>query len=187
MRRLCLLALLLIGCGGQRDLLPLEVGSRWSYAVSTSFKEYLTEVRVARRSSVAGVEGWVLSGPMGESQIAWKDGVLVGERFANTRFIPAIPLLVDADKRVRRSWAGTAQGLWGKIEGTATLNQAPGEEQIGGQKIKVVKTELTITDGKGRSIRLQTMFQPGAGIASQRQWVNGNLLLKLERISSAGS
>ena len=183
MKRVWLLGLVLAGCGGPSDLMPLEVGSRWSYSVNTTFNEYITDIRVVRQAAVGSVQGYVLSGPMGESQIAWNGKVLVGERFANTRFTPPIPLLVDTNERVRRYWTGTAQGGWGKFEGTATLNQAPGEEQMGGQKIKVIKTELVVLNPKGKSIRLQTTFQPGAGIATQRQWLGGDLLVRLERQS----
>lgn len=122
---------------------------------------------------------------MGESHVAWKDGVLIADRFSNTYFSPAVPLLVDTEGKVRRSWQGTAQGLWGKLSGTAVLNQGPAEEILGGRKIKVVKTELTITDPKGKTIKLQTMFQPGAGIATQRQWIDGKLLVRLERMSGS--
>lgn len=179
------LVVFISGCGGPPDLMPLEVGKSWTYSVSTTFKPHLAQIRIPRKTSVAGTDGFVLSGPMGETHLAWKDGVLVADRFSNTYFSPAAPLLVDVEGKVRREWRGSAQGLWGKMDATAVLNQAPAEEILGGRKIKVIKTELTITGSKGKSIKLQTMFQPGAGIATQRQWIDGKLLVRLERMSGS--
>lgn len=182
MKRACLLALVLVGCGGSQELMPLQVGNSWRYSVSAGFKDDLTEVRVVRVSSVAGVEGVVLTGPMGESHLAWKGDTLIAERFSNTTFKPAVPLLVNSDRRTRETWRGKAMGIWGQFEGTGTLNQAPAEEQIGGQRIKGIKTELTILNPKGKNIRLQTMFQPGFGVVSQRQWVGGDQVISIERL-----
>lgn len=173
----------MVGCGGSHDIMPLEVGQRFSYQVSTNFNSYTAEVKVARKASVAGLEGFVLSGPTGENHLAWRNDVLVGERFANTRLSPAIPLLVDTQGRVRRYWTGKVQGAWGTFEGNATLNQAPSEETIGGRKVKVTKTELTINNPKGKSIRVRTLFQPGTGIVSQHQWIGGDLVVQLTWLS----
>lgn len=186
MRQLLPVALLfLAGCRGGNDLMPLEVGKRFSYNVSTNFNSYTAEVKVIRRSAVEGLDGFVLHGPTGESFLAWKGDTLIGERFANTRFTPAIPLVVESDKRVRRTWSGKVQGAWGQFDGVATLNQAPSNEIVGGRKVKVVKSELTIDNPKGKSIRLRTLFQPGAGIVAQHQWVGGDLVVGLDWLSGS--
>lgn len=176
------LVLTVVGCRGKHDLFPMETGKKWTYAVSAGFLNTTAEVRVTRQTGVAGVEGYVLSGPMGESRVAWKNDVLVAERLINARFEPALPMLVDSDQKVRRTWRGKVMGLWGLADATAVLEQGPGEEQIGGRTIKVTKSFLTLTMPKS-TIRLQTMFQPGAGIATQRQWTDGNSVLQLERLS----
>jgi len=162
----------------------MEVGRHWSYSVSANFKTYTTDVRCVRRTGVADVEGYVLSGPMGESRLAWKGGQLVADHLVNTRFEPAIPLVVDTEARVRRTWSGQASGLWGHAAGTAVLDQGPGEELIAGRAIKTTKSVLTLTTPKA-TVRVQTMFQPGGGILTQREWVNGNLVLSLERLSGS--
>ncbi len=185
MRRLALLGLLLLtGCGARNELMPLETGKTWSYSVTANFKTYTTQVKVARRTGVANVDGYVLSGPMGESRLAWKNDILVAEHLVNTRFEPAIPLVLDTESRVRRTWQGRASGLWGSAQGTAILDQGPGEELIAGRTIKTTKSVLTITTPKS-TMRVQTMFQPGGGILTQREWVNGNLVLSLERLSGS--
>lgn len=184
--RYSFLALLLVaGCGGRQELMPLDVGQRFSYQVSTNFNSYTAEVKVVRSAAVAALDGFVLSGPTGESHLAWNRDLLVGERFANTRFNPPIPLLVDTQERVRRSWSGKVQGVWGQFDGEGTLNQAPSEELVGGRKVKVVKTELTILNPKGKNIRLRTLFQPGAGIVAQHQWIGGDLIVGLEWLSGS--
>lgn len=185
MRKLLFLLVVVAGCGERDDLMPLEVGQRFSYHVSTNFNSYTAEVKVARQAAVAGLDGFVLLGPTGESHIAWNKDLLVGERFANTRFTPAIPLLVDSRQRVRRGWKGKVQGAWGQFEGEGVLNQAPSEEMVGGRKVKVVKTELTILNPKGKSIRLRTLYQPGAGIVAQHQWIGGDLVVGLDWLSGS--
>lgn len=175
----------LVGCSSQSELMPLKVGDSWRYSVSTGFSEYVAEVKVVREAAVGGLDGFVLSGPMGESSLAWQEDVLIGERFANTRFAPAIPLLIDSRVRLRKTWKGTVQGAWGKFEGTATLNQAPSEEQIAGRRVKVTKVELVVINPKGKSLRLTTLFQAGVGIASQYQWVGGDLIVRIERLSGS--
>ncbi len=183
MRLLLPLGLLLVGCRGSENPMPLEVGNSWKYAVSTQFQQYLADVRVIRETSVGGHPGFVLAGATGESRVAWVDGTLIAERIANTRFVPAIPILVDTAERSRSHWKGQVQGNWGKFEGTAVLNQVASEELIGGLKTRVIKAELTILNPKGKSIRLQTFFQPGVGIAEQRQWTGSNAVVTVERQS----
>lgn len=183
MRKIALLTLLVLaGCGAEHDLMPMAVGKKWTYTVDANFNSYNTEVRVSQKTGVAGVEGYVLTGPMGESRLAWKGDELVAERLINSRFEPAIPLVVENVSRVKRTWKGQLMGLWGKAEGTATLEQGPAEEQLGGRTVKVTKSVLTVIS-PNQTIKLQTMFQDGAGIATQRQWINGNLILKIERLS----
>ena len=183
MRRLALLLPLAVaGCGGGHELMPLALGKTWNYSVNANFKTYNSQIKVTQRTGVADTEGYVLSGPMGESRLAWKDGQLVAEKLINTRFEPAIPLVVETDGKVMRRWQGKAMGLWGTAQGTATLEQAPGQERIGGRVVKTTKTVLTLTLPKS-TVRLQTMFQAGGGILTQRQWIDGNLVLSLERLS----
>lgn len=185
MRRLALLLVLAVaGCGGGHELMPLSLGKKWNYSVNANFKTYTSEVTVTQKTGVADTEGYVLSGPMGESRLAWKDGVLVAEKLINTRFEPAIPLVIETDSKVLRRWEGKAMGLWGTATGKAVLEQAPGQEKIGGRTVKTTKTVLTLTLPKS-TVRLQTMFQPGGGILTQRQWIDGNLVLSLERLSGS--
>ena len=185
MRPALALCALAAGCGAaDRNLMPLNVGDSARYAVSADFVRYIGEVKVVRRSAVAGLDGYVLAGPMGESHLAWKGDTLIGDRFSNTRFVPAIPLVVATEDPIQRTWKGTVQGAWGKYEAVATLAQRRVKE-VDGKKIDVVKSELTITSPNRKAIKLVTTFQPGVGIYSQRQWLGGDSIADIERISGS--
>ncbi|HKU51261.1 MAG TPA: hypothetical protein VJQ25_02245 [Nitrospira sp.] len=184
-KRLLLLVIAAAGCGAQQDWMPLELGRTSHYSVSTEFGKYITEVKVSRQVSIGSETGVALTGPMGESHIGWKDGVLLVERFPGARFSPPIPMLVDSRDRLRRNWKGTVQGIWGSFQGTATMDQGMVEEEIGGIKASALKSDLTIQNPSGKSIRVQTLFQPGIGIAAQKHWLGGDLMVWIERQSSS--
>jgi len=185
MKRAVLLAGLIAGCGtADQSLMPLQVGQSARYAVSADFIRFIGEVKVVRRSAVAGLDGFVLSGPMGESHVAWKGDTLIGDRFSNTRFEPAIPLVVGTDEPVQRTWKGSVQGAWGKYDAVATLAQRRVQE-VDGKKLDAIKSELTITSPNRKAIKLVTTFRPGIGIHSQRQWVGGDSIAEIERISGS--
>lgn len=165
--------------------MPLKVGNRWSYQADSMFVDSTTELRVIRETGVAGATGYVLTGPTGEVRMAWKGDVLLLERTSNMMFDPPLPILVaNSNSRVERRTNVKCQGFWGTLQGTAELDQVPWKETIGGQKISVVKSEVVIL-GAGQRLRLVTTFQPGAGILTQRQWVNGKQVLSLERIGGS--
>lgn len=179
----CLSALMLGGCGRGPDLMPMEVGRRWQFAVSTQFQQYLADMTVSREASVAGHKGFVLLGATGECRLAWVNGRLLAERISNTRFEPPIPLVVQSEDRERVAWKGVVQGNWGRFEATASLNQVMTEKEISGSKTRVAKSDLVILNSKGPSIRLETLFEPNVGIAQQQQWIGSNSVLKLTRQS----
>ena len=171
------------GCASGNDLMPMKVGETLSYDVHSRVQQQISKVTISRESGVAGARGYVLSGPMGESRLAWKGDLLLLERTGNCRFEPPLPMLVSTAQDVRKVWSGTMGGMWGTESATAQLDQAMVEEQIGGRKIRVAKSFLEVA-GERHKVRLQTLFQPGVGIASQKEWVDGELVANLERLSS---
>lgn len=177
------LALVLAGCGSGNDLMPMKVGETLSYDVHSRVQQQISKVTITRQTGIAGTQGFVLSGPMGESRLAWKGDLLLLERTGNCRFDPPLPLLVSTSQDVRKIWTGTMSGMWGAESAKAQLDQAMVEEQIGGRKVRVAKSFLDVA-GNRHKVRLQTLFQPGVGIASQKEWVDGELVANLERLSS---
>lgn len=172
---------ILSGCrAADRNLMPMEVGSVARYEVKAPFNEFIGEVRVVRKSAVGGLDGFVLSGPSGEAHLAWQDQTLVAERTSNVRFSPPIPLVVDSPKPVRKKWSGTVQGYWGKYDADGILDQAMVASFEGK---KGVKSVLTIEGKAQKAIRLTTLFQPGVGIAFQRQEIGGDSIVTIERLS----
>jgi hypothetical protein len=184
MRNLSLaIVLVCAGCGRGSDLMPMRVGETFSYDVHSRVQQQISKVTVVRETGVAGVRGFVFSGPMGESRLAWKGDSLLLDRTGNCRFDPPLILLVATSQNVRRTWTGTMSGMWGAETAKAQLDQGMVEEQIGGRRITVAKSFLDVV-GERHKVRLQTLFQPGVGIASQKEWVDGELVANLERLSS---
>jgi hypothetical protein len=177
------MASLLIGCGGGgNDPMPLKIGNAWKYSIVAGFRESIAEVKVVRHTSVAGQPGFAVSGPSGQSFLAWKGDVLISDRLGNARFAPAIPLLVNANERVRRKWSGTVSGAFGRLQGEGAMNQAPFSESFGGRKVIGLKSDLVVSLSNGTSMRLVTYFEPGHGIVKQRYFYGGNNLVTLEKI-----
>jgi hypothetical protein len=175
----------LTGCGvADQSLMPMEVGARSRYEVQAPFNEFIAEVRILRKSAVGGNDGYVLSGPTGESHLAWDGQTLIAERMSNTRFVPPIPLAVDSKDPIRRKWRGKVEGYWGRYDAEATLDQAWIKE-FEGKQIRGVKAVLTIKNPSKKALKLTTVFQPGVGIAFQRQATGGDSIVKIDRLSGS--
>ena len=184
--RIALVAVVaLTGCGAtNQSLMPMEVGAKSRYEVQAPFNEFIGEVRVTRRAAIGGNSGFVLSGPTGESHLAWNGETLIAERMSNTRFVPPIPLVVESKDPVRKTWRGRLEGYWGKYEAKATLDQAWIRE-FEGEQIQGVKSVLTIESPSRAALKLTTVFQPGVGVAYQRQSTGGDSIVKIGRLSGS--
>src|SRR5690242_20026133 len=103
-----LLALVVVaGCGGGGKEFPLSVGRTWSYMVDAGFgTTRVEEVKVLRKVPVDGVTGFELGGNMGQSRLAWKDGILEASQLPNATFNPPIPMCVAGKAKARMDWKG---------------------------------------------------------------------------------
>src|SRR5579884_3774900 len=99
------LVILCASCNKGGKEFPLAVGRTWTYMVDSEFgTQRLEEVKVLRQVPVGDVTGYELGGEMGESRLAWKDGVLLAQQLPNATFNPPIPLVVAGADKTRRDW-----------------------------------------------------------------------------------
>jgi hypothetical protein len=140
------------------------------------------EVKVLRRVAVDGVTGYELGGTMGQSHLAWKDGVLVAAQLPNATFNPPIPMVVAGKDRARLDWKGMIGAMGRGTPATAILIQEPDKSMISGRTVSATKTTLTIVSGP-QTTELITWFQKGEGPIRQEQRTNERLVVKFEQIS----
>lgn len=152
--------------------------------VKTTFVTRAEDVKVLRRVPVDGVSGFELGGQMGQSRIAWRDGVLIAEQLPNVTFSPPIPLLQAGAAKARKQWRGMVTVLGRSNPGTAVLIQEPESLQLGMKKVKTTRATLTIQSG-GNVLDLVTWYQAGEGPVRQEQRTNNRMDVSLESIGAS--
>jgi hypothetical protein len=151
--------------------------------VDTGFQTTRVEqVKVERQVAVDGVTGYEVSGTMGQSRLAWKDGLLEASQLPNATFNPPVPLCVAGQAKARREWKGMIGVMGRGTAATATLVQEPDKEMFSGRTVQTTKTTLTILSGPQKT-ELITWFQRGVGPIKQEQRTNDILVVKFDRIS----
>ena len=162
--------------------MPLKPGHEITYLVRTGLAARVEPVRVVRSLPVAGVNGAELSGPLGTSRLAWKDGVLVADSTTHGRFSPPLPLMSNDGKD--RVWDGHVETLGRVQPGHAKLTQTKETLSLGSRRIFTTKATLTLElpESNGR-IELVSWFQPTVGLVQQEQRTNGQLVLQLQLLS----
>lgn len=174
--------LVLGGCSEPDRLMPLGNGHEVTYLVKTGLAARVEPVRVVRNLPVAGVEGAELSGPLGTSRLAWKDGVLVADSLVNGRFSPPLPLL--ATDRKARTWHGRVETLGREQPGSAKLVHDQETLSLGARKVFTTKATLTLDlPQAGGKIEVISWYQSAVGLVQQEQRTNGQLVLQLQLLS----
>lgn len=179
-----LLACSLCACGaGGDDYMPLQTGKTWTYKVQANLNPYVEPIKVNRRISVAGVDGFELTGPLGQSRLAWKDGHLLADRLGSSRFNPPITLLAPSLKRPV-DWKGQVSSLAGREDGKASLTQTSEEITLGGRKYSTLRSRLALETPR-HTIELLTWFSAGTGIVRQEQRTDGRQNIAFEILSGS--
>ncbi|MBX3118148.1 MAG: hypothetical protein KF784_03720 [Fimbriimonadaceae bacterium] len=162
--------------------MPLEVGSEWKYNVSGKFAKYVEPLRINKEVGVAGTQGVELTGPLGSSSMAWKNGVLYADRLAGTSYSPPLPLLA-ADSRTI-DWKGTASWpMSGSVKVEARLTHEAQKLKLDAREYETTRSRLQLVlDGK-RSMEVTTWFAPGTGIVRQEQRTGGELDIRIDYLS----
>lgn len=179
-------AMLALGGCTKQDLFPLEVGHVVTVEVRTGLGvSGIEQMTVTRELSVAGTQGYELSGPRGTSRLAWKGNTLVAEAFPNVRFDPPVEILVSGDKTAVRHWKGSVFHLGIATDAVATLTQSEVDDRLGSRKVKALQTVLKIEMGD-QTIEITSAYMPQVGLLRQRQTTNGRFDVALATLGSPG-
>lgn len=161
--------------------MPSDLGTAWTYKIRTGYgAQHVVDASITKKLSVTGTEGFEFAGPLGATRMAWKNGALWAQNFANAQAQPAIPLL-RLDRQAAK-WKGTLETATGKEAATARLSHASEQLKIGGRDFESIRTELIVTRPRS-STTVTTWFVEGIGILRQEQRTNGDLDLRLEWVS----
>ncbi len=160
--------------------MPLDEKSQWAYQVRSPLHEAVWEVAVEGRAPVGSFSGWRLSGPAGESTLAWQNGVLYAGKLSGTTYVPPIPLLATDQKP--RAWKGQIIVAGAASTARANLEFKEEETQVGTKSVTATLSILTLTLEEGQ-IEIMTWFSSGLGIIRQEQRESGSLSRKLTYLS----
>ncbi|MBW7929290.1 MAG: hypothetical protein H3C58_14635 [Fimbriimonadaceae bacterium] len=148
------------GCAEPPSVFPLREGWSGTYQVTGAFLPQVEDIKVVRRSTVAGEPGWVLGGALGESRLAWKDGVLVAEQLAGTWYAPPLPILRSTSGD--EEWRGVAVTL-GKAKAiSGTLIQRDEKVEFADKKTPSTHVVLDLAE-PGAKIEIQIWYAKGLG------------------------
>jgi hypothetical protein len=180
------LPLLALGCARDDALMPLEVGQEVTYVAKNGFSSTIEPVKIVRELPVAGVKGVEMTGPLGTSRMAWKDGVLYADATSHGRFSPPLPMLDSqaTEKSKPRTWHGRLEILGREQPAGARLTHKKETIPLGSRRVATTVATLTLdlpaSNGK---IELISWYQPGTGLVQQEQRTNGRRVLRLELLS----
>lgn len=162
MKRIGILAALVLfgGCAKTPHVFPLKKGWSATYEVTGAFFPQVEEIEVLRSSTVAGVPGWVLGGALGESRVAWKDGVLVAEQLAGTWYAPPLPILRSASGD--EEWRGVAVTLGQAKAISGTFVQREEKVEFADRKTQSTHVVLDLSE-PGAKIEIQIWYVKGLG------------------------
>jgi hypothetical protein len=180
------------GCGGGEQSspwFPLREGAKWTFDVQIGLIKRVETLDVDSRDSVAGQAGWRLRGPGGDSRVTWKQGTLVADELAGTRYMPAIPLLsprIAQRKKVTTPaesipWKGTIVVGARAMNATANLRVFHDDMIVLGKKDEVLRAELTVTVGNKARV-VTTWYAQGIGVYRQEETLDGNMERSLDYV-----
>lgn len=172
------------GCRGSSDFVP---GTTWNYSVRWGTQNTLvTTIKVTRKITVGGEEGFELRGPNGVSRLAERDGLLVAGELNGTRFDPPLPLLritnpvTGEDPVTVKTWEGQMIFLKSSQTCRAKLDQHQFKDLWQSKKVKTQVATLTLTTARNRVIEIRTEYLAGTGILNQEQRTDGNFNFAIE-------
>jgi hypothetical protein len=159
--------------------MPMEVGNTWTYTVTSELSKYVARLKVSKEAPVAGVTGYELSSDLGLFRLAWKNGVLVADSLAGTRFDPPLPLVRAGKGKSSDRWSGMVSYLGRTTRSIAEITQDSSTIEIGSKKMDCARvvTKLSIDQ---KNIEIESCFVPGIGLVEQSQHVDGLLTIGLK-------
>lgn len=170
---------LAVSCGpADRSLMPLRVGTVWTYAVERDFDSSVAEWRVVGPAPVGSEAGFEVRSPLGANRLAWSGGWLIASQLAGTRYEPPLPVLaLDGT-----AWTGIVAGPAGTSRARAKIGRQETTEESDGRKRKVTVSTVTI-QASGWEAQVTTWFVAGVGAVRQEQRTDGRLDVRAELIA----
>ncbi len=184
------------GCRSRSNWFPMKVGQHWTYEVRSGFDIRVESIKVLRPLTVAGADGFELSGPLGVSRLAWRGDELWADRSANVQFVPSlllfrpsVDLSVDKSKKDDPIYQryGAEVGQWeGKVivmghERTASAKLYERQEsvEIKARKVSAILATLKLTIDR-HDVELKSWYQQGVGLVQQEQRTGVTRVVRLE-------
>lgn len=138
-------------------------------------------VSVLEPTSLAGVQGWVLTGPLGQSRVAWTGDRLVASEWAGTRYDPPLTLLLATTGKSSRTWRGRVSNGLSSVDTTITQQQEPGKIQVSGKETSGTRVSMTMRTDK---LYESTFFYVrGRGLVTSESRVDGRFVVGLEYLN----
>lgn len=174
---------MMVGCGGgsSTGYFPLRKGTEWTYRVRSGFDTRIEPMRVVAPIAVSGGEGWKLVGPMGESRLAWREGVLLAEQLPGTRFAPALPLL-RVGTQPGTAWQGFISTDGQTRSASADLVVGQDSVELAGRSRKALRSTVTVQSGP-QTLVLDSWFVNGTGLVRQEFRRGGRLVRALDWVA----
>ena len=177
----CAGLVLLSGCSNCDEWMPLREGKTWRYLMKDAAE--VMEVRCERPVQVGQADGWLLSGPGGESRFAWDGCVLRASKMGAMTFDPPIGILQGDKEAV--SWPYTGKvTTWGEQSAaTAEIAQEPadGNDRYSAAKRVTIKVKIGVN-----TIEVVTTFARGVGIVEQEQRNNDRTVSRAQLTNDSG-
>jgi hypothetical protein len=140
-------------------------------------------VKCTEPRQVGDADGWLVSGPGGESVYAWDGCILRASRLGGIDFDPPLGLLQADKEDVDWKYSGVVT-----IKGVAQKASAEISQEataIEGRYPDAIRVSLTLGIGSNE-IELITVFARGIGIVEQEQRNNGRTVSRAQLTNDSG-
>lgn len=174
--------LLATGCASHQKLMPLEIGSVWTYQCNSGMISRVEEFKITHSVPVGQTTGVALVSQLGTTSLAWHNRRLVAGELAGSEFFPPIPLLASISPSESVSWKGKVRTAGVISSADATLKTVRAEDKVGTQTLSVTQSILLLKEN-GKEHELLTWFAPDLGIVRQEHRINGSLVNRLRYVS----
>ncbi len=174
---------MLAGCGGRGgSFMPIRETSEWTYVVNGKLVTGVEKVRVTGRTSVNGVRGFKLVGPMGPSRIAWRGSELIAAELSGVLYDPPVTILDVSGAPDLAKWSGRIRYYGADLPGTVVGTQKETTFTLSGRKYRAIETTMNLTAG-GKKIETVATYADTLGLAKLTEHAGGEFLSSMEYLA----
>lgn len=139
-------------------------------------------MRVTGRTSVEGVPGFVITGALGSSRMAWKGSTLIASELAGISYSPAIVLADFNSPQAAREWRGQVRAYGLTHQATDALTHTEETFALSGRKLPAIAAQHRLKFGNV-TIATKITFVQGLGIASLDEHRDGQFLGSIQYLA----